>query len=1707
MARLNALRLADNLRRRVVEAALADHYLRDEQLRQLCDRHWSAPGSGLLGELWVEGAASSLSSPHSLGDLAEQGHFAAGLLQQLQQQIPPDRRLYSHQAEALLAAPPHSPLDQQPALFITAGTGAGKTESFLLPMLNHLWSRPRQGGGVRALILYPMNALVNDQVHRLESWLAGQSQLSLCRFTSETPESRREARRKQLELGRPHLRLTRRQARGWEDDQGRELAPELRRLPPDILITNYSMLEYMLARPQDHCFFGEALQVLVLDEAHLYTATLAAEITLLLRRFLERCGRQPQHILQIATSATIGSGEREFAAQLFSRSSQEVTLIRGQRAPLELAPAAPPRGDQPPVLAEEAFQVSGLGQSREGQEYFLTSDHDCRQLAHLLEPFVSGPALQAALEESGGVICHFLYAALQRAPAYQRLAQLLRDQPFVPASQLALQVLGRPDLGTLTALLSLLATARRELQGLPLLPHRLHLLVRAPQGLQVCLNSSCSGPAADRFGAYGSLVAPGGELCPHCQSITLQLLRCRQCGQAALGALVDKGRLRPGKQLVLSRPTAGGGDLYYDLQLDRLGGPGSGPSFSRLSSCDICEAALEEFQPLQSLPGLYQSVVAETVYAEIPPLVGERHPETLPGQGRRLLAFSDSRSGAARLGPQLRMQHETKLVRSLLARSLVEGPGAEVEPLLDQLRQVELALASPGLPEVAQRALQASADSLRRQLEGLQSGTSVPQLADQLSRYPEVCQIYEPLAAEQHQVESWNERSLDYHHQKVVADQALIHRLAEDLAMPLRDTFFLLEACGLAEVVYPGLASLSPPEELWATLARPCRQRLEPLWPHLIAALLDTLRLDRVLTLGDPLADRDHRSGRLPLGSWATLADFTGRQARHRRRRFVAQVLERAGAGESQAEEVLAAIFQQLFQLGQVSSSLGGYGQPQGLAWLEANPAHRAGGEPEKALRIAFAGLQVRRPQQLFLCSRTGRIFPRSLLGCAPHQGCLGTLEPVDPEQLTQHPACARVRRDIVESDLFRLGLWAEEHSAQLSPGEAQRLQELFRAGMRNLLSCTTTMELGIDIGGLSATLLANVPPGKANYLQRAGRVGRRSDGSSVVVTFCRSQAYDQEVFRRFGDFLGRELRKPTVFLHRPRIAQRHLHAWLLGTFFAQLYSPDQQVGAMTAFGRMGGFCGLPQAAKTARDQVSRRAEPCPPLSPPEPRPDWWPSDSSTTVVQAFQAWVAWVRDHPQCFEGRLRPLFQGTPLRPVAATFEQALEALQQVLYGASSGWQESGWVPVYEQLLSAWEQLADAGQANSLFYRLKALYESTVIETLGDRQFLPRYGFPIGLQRLRVQEPQESGGRQEDRYRLERAGFLALREYVPGSRLMVGGKVVTSRGLLKHWTGAALDDAFGIRAEGTECSQGHFYYARSGRLGECPVCGSEPRKQHQYLLFPRHGYTTAAWDPPSYRLQIDYVGEVSQVSTAFAAGQDDETRVDFADLLGLTARYRAAGEIVSYNRGRHDRGFALCTLCGYADSEKEVGGELAPGQRWKRELAANLKLPAGFAQHAPLHRSQRERPCWGESGAGVMRNQLLAAWETTDVVLLEWPEISQNKGLVATLGEALRLAGAEMLELDQRELGMLCSALPQGFGSLIFDNVPGGAAHVYELFQEGRAWLQRAHQVLYRDASHHARCDSACIDCILSYGIQAQVGTALCRREACMWLERALD
>lgn len=1716
MSQLDALQLAAALRERVVEFAADATFVRDERLARITRQLWAGPPEegGLLSDLWVEGAFPAKLSDSSLATLVEQGRFSTALCEQLHHTgaMPRDRTLYTHQAEALKLARQSTPSGGRPALVVTAGTGTGKTEAFLLPILDDLFSQSRDPGlpGARCFILYPMNALVNDQVDRLSTWLQGQNQVTFVHFTSETPEDKQRADREGVPVTDICRVRTRQQARGLETHEGKPIPLEQRGRVPDIIITNYSMLEYMLCRPQDAIFFGPALRAIVLDEAHLYTGTLAAEITLLLRRLLIRCERQAQQVLQIATSATLGSDRdddlRSFAARLFSKAPANVYVIKGELEPLKLAPADPPSCpptaatltqrswlDQPPVVRDE-----------KGAPRLRADRALCERLREQL-PALVGQNVMERIDPAEDRLAVLLHSALRAAPLVHRLAELLWRRVRLPLCDLATELWGDPGGDSERAtveLLQLAASARLEAESHPLVPHRIHLMVRPSDGLTACLNPECGAPAERKLPPLGGVATGATETCAYCGSATLALFHCRNCGDWLLAGEEQDKRLRPAiheggnVRLFTLKEVPGQGRVTVTRQGELAGAGAAGPMVSVVSACPTCGAGTQEIQAFDSMPALTLSIVAETILAKLPELPSEAK-HWLPARGRRLLAFSDSRSEAARLGPRLTRQHETQLVRAAITNALRERPVGDEQALRlarGFLEQIESQLAQPGLTAGMRQFLEKQRRDLQQQIAEFEVGASLHDWAEAIAHVPVLAEILDPESGLKHDARWWSQNVWKENHQQV--QKTVARLLAREFASPLARASSA-ETLGLAEVTYPGLDRLEAPASLLGKLPREeVRQKLWSCWTDLLAALCDTLRVDGVITTGDDEEDRAYQFGPILIGRWCAedkergfgLVRFVGERPDQRRRAFVAAVLQAAGlsAGEAVqlAPEVLREAFRQIHAAATPHTASGGH--EGAFLWLRRHLKQTKQGPPADAIQLFLPKLGLRRPRRLFRCRVTGQVWVRSVLGCAPAQGSSGTLEPVSEEELDNDPRLRRQRREYRESPVFQIGLWAEEHSAQLASKETRRLQDLFKAGIRNVLSATTTLELGIDIGGLNAVLMANVPPGKANYLQRAGRAGRRADGSSAVVTFARPSPFDREVFLRIGDYLDRPLRRPLVLLDRERIVRRHLHSFLLGEFFRAIYPPSHHVGAMNAFGNMGVFCGVPLPPKWEKGQSQKPLLQQPALGP-------------TNLTDQFVYYLVRVRDQREqelrrCFE----TLFEGTEfigrinewqdlLDHVIADFERAVKE----------------WRADYDTLLRAWEEAGARVPANAIRYQLAAQYELTVIEALADRQFLPHYGFPIGVHKLRVIAPDvEHGGRvrEEDQYRLERSSLLALREYVPGSQLLVGGKVISSRGVLRHWTGANLDTAIGFRGRYTHCTNGHFYYYFWGKslVEPCPICSAPPSESPRELLFLKYGFTSAAWDPPKWSIEVERVGNVQTASITLTSVSQNEPApliiADFGGVIGLQASYRDGGELLVYNEGEKGRGFAICLKCGYAESETQ-------------RAEGRLRLPREFERHAPVDSGNFWRWCWNMNEAPVLRNQTLAARETTDLLLLDFsrtPAAARlDRPLVTTLGYALRRAGAQLFELDPRELGVM--AAPAGeaghsLGVLLYDAIAGGAGHVREILEYGRDWLAMARDMLFVSYEHDKRCETACLDCLLSFDAQEAMSRNLLHRRAAL-------
>ena len=1708
MSQLNTIVLRDTLIKRVTDFALDDHFVRDPKLTRALDTLWSGrPETGGLGsDLWVEGAFPSTPAGETMQALVDRQLVAKELGEQLNATgaFPLGLTPYQHQLESIEAAATRDYPDQgRPGIVVTAGTGAGKTESFLIPLLNELWDAPGQpGAGISALILYPMNALVNDQVGRLDKWLAGQNRVSFFHFTSETPENAKIANDRNLPLATQARFRTRQQARGYEALNGDDI-PAGTGPNPDILVTHYSMLEYMLCRPQDAVFFGQNLRVVVLDEAHIYSGNLAAEITFLLRRVLMRCGRRPEDVLCIATSATIGGGVDElqpFAARVFSKPEQLVRVIAGK--PMQPALAAP-KSDLPlpsrllDALGANAFPNEDTLAVQDGRQAFRTaSEGSWTQWTGALAALVAQEVHAQAVEEFAGSrqAAPLLARALSQSGVIAALQDVLWNGGVparIPLQELANRVFGREDSNAIEATRQMLqvgAIARGEPGALPLVPNRMHYLLRGPEGILMSFDINPAQGMIDigdgrrifSAGADPSVLGSGAQ---H----PLTLFRCKESGWWGVAGKQVNGHLEPVPDSIVlygqddaeetdpenpNPPQASPVRLYslqevpgrprihFDPQTARYGGAGPIPLWE-VDACPLSEVALtpESVGWFSARARLQLSVVAETALAAMPEYPDDSK-AWKPARGRRLLVFSDSRAEAARLGPRLTRQHELQVFRAAVVERLenvnlagTEADRADLRTDIEKLKN-RITTATPAMKGVLQNQLAQAEQGLQQMGEGGIVYDWVRVLKES-EIIKELCHAPD---GKNHQPGSKNTHDAWAQNSKKIVD-SLASLLGRELARRPAWPNPSLETLGLVEVTYPGIGQIPAPQGVLGVLPPAVATKLESVWPDYLSALLDAVRNQGAITLGGDEEDRGYQYGNGFLGKLFSAeqayrrsmipligAQFDGPQA-SRRNTFTKKVLVALGLPEAEAiavaRELMLAAFNAL--LGMAKE-----GKSQWLKFFPNEPTDSDNAVP--ALQILFQFLGLRRPSTLYRCEQTGQVWPRTVAGLYPG-AAMPSLTEVASAQIDQDARLGRRRRELMSWDGFKLGLWAEEHSAQLSPDENARLQNLFREGMRNILSSTTTLELGIDIGGLSAVLLGNLPPGKANYLQRAGRAGRRADGTSAVLGFARPTAYEREVFLDFRRYLDRELRRPTVFLDRAALAKRHAHAWLLGEFFRNHFAQMGAAGAMYAYGRMGAFTGqsLPDVWRTDQEK------------PQKVQPDLNPISSQ------FLTYLKGLAEGAQPdMSATLRRLWEGCSnvstgdgdwvdnIRTIRNEFESAI----------------SQWTEMANELFEAWCQVPEApniararAQANAIFFQMLTLHNLTVIESLADSRVLPRYGFPIGLSRLRVQVGDARGrAMEEDHFRLQRDSMMAMREYTPGSQLLVGGMIVTSRGLLKHWTGAVMNnESWGLRGRFVRTSSGFFDYSLTAAAPQNPpVMGIGETAKTGEFLFPKHGFSTAAWDPPRHGSDFERVGKLEVFTLAFANLQDcDPPQLNFGGITGATATYRNAGELLLMNFGTFERGYAICQKCGYAESESQSGH------------AGRVNLPSWFEWHAPLNSADADLRCWTRPEAPVWRNHHLAAKQSTHLLRIDFGGIAQptSRELIYTLGQALRITAAQTLELDEREIGALDpvpDSLSRQFRSVVlYDSLAGGAGHLAELSHPGYAeraqdWINRTLSLL---------------------------------------------
>jgi superfamily II DNA or RNA helicase len=1368
--------------------------------------------------------------------------------------LPPHAGLYRHQEQAVRK------IVAGRNVVVSSGTGSGKTEAFLLPLLNDLVKT--KSPGVRALLIYPLNALVNDQLARLRRILKG-TDITFGRYTSELENNYEKAREN---YNNQNIEVLENEVIAREQIRNGQKIPQL-------LITNYAMLEYLLLRPEDNPIFESGLwRFIILDEAHTYRGAQGIEVAMLLRRLKERLGKDKGQMQCIATSATLTNEESQaavdFARNLFGEEFSQDDVIFGE-VDKQLLQSIP-----------DAFKPSRQSYRAPGWDKLLediqtksittteTDIHTQLQKFGFLPP---------STEES-------LYQALQKHGDLIRLRQILaeanRPLEFAELAKLVFNDLQAQEAqNALYHLIELGASVREAEDKTSLFPARYHFFARAPQGIWVCLNPHCDSHVNQAVG----LSAKKSEKCETCGCYVYPLLVCRDCGQVYIRAyrkgfayfpqdnpydtydatvnflwqslesrnknmelieleedtdtptkgLSDYGENYVEKTLKMCLMCAHSAehckcqpsDSRYHFTLYRLqtqqkdSQKGTQENdLKRFETCPRCysktslPAQTEIVTPLETSAVTILAVMTHQLYTELPP-----NPQFAdkPGQGRKLLTFYDSRQGAARFAANIQETVISQQYYQIYTKALEEWEEEKgYPPNLNHF--IDKFIDKAWDNHLIQNDLD---DTLEEFWRDLQKRSLSKNNRETLRKvfFPRLLAQLTTRRKQRNSLESLAQLSVTYFESEENSRKA-IEPLADEL--------------GLASNVVEAL----------------------------IFYLCDNLRQDKIITLpSDVQANHEafgRNQGHLSLvrqgGDSKVEVSWIPATQRHKRWKTIEQFL-RLRELPHQDEDVkkfLEALWYWLIG-----------NKDKDITLLKK-------GENER-YRLDYLQIYLTQKRPWFACSQCRRLYSYGEgLPCF-QIGCRGHLELFDAEVAFSD----NYFRQTYQSELIPLR--AEEHTAQLSPEKGRSYQEAFQNGDINLLSCSTTFEMGIDLGDLQAVSMNNIPPTVANYRQRAGRAGRRASGMAFILTWAGNTSHDQSYFRHPYEIIHGEVRVPYLYIKNPHIRQRHVNALILSRYLRYLVSKVSKI----------------EASKITENDIFFEA-----------------------YQSAGNAFGAWIEENAQNLDNQLKHyarLLGEQHLEPE----EWRREALKR-FDEAKGRYVEAK--KYYQKEIERLGKLSDNDktpkkEAASLEEQRKTyrnlrdrLKEGSLIDYLSSMGILPNYAFPLYSVELYTGLDDEKQDQGKKELRLQRDLKYAIREYAPGAEVVADKRIWKSRAVL-------FERRTPQRFEYRLCKQCKYLEVadisgRSLKRKECPVCGQKFDKDKREYLQP-DGFLSG-----KPKLAHRHVAPIlTKVYSALLTQKQEEQEMKAIEgFPRIHYEYREKGILLYVNQGQNFQGYRLCMDCG---------------------------------------------------------------------------------------------------------------------------------------------------------------------------------------------------
>jgi hypothetical protein len=1576
----------------------------------------------------VKGPLLEVAPPFALGrsiaELAKAGVLSRRFQRLCTNVLPWDRALYLHQDQAITQVAHH-----QRNLIVATGTGSGKTEAFTIPILNHLLREEEAGTlqepGVRALLLYPMNALANDQLKRLRRILAHYPAITYGRYTGETEENDTDARDRFYQqfpgdIYRPNELISRQQ---------------MRAAPPHILLTNYAMLEYLLLRPEDHAFFdgpgARHWRFLVLDEAHIYDGASGIEIAMLLRRLKDRIvGSEAGRLRCIATSATLGRGRddfptaAEFATQLFGETFawephnvMQQDVIEATRIPT--AALGPTWGMGPAQLYGALHAVLKPPQDRASDASALLN-----ALTNAARPHVPSEVLAAAQEHArqqmtaptveraddetarAGVNA-FVYAILRGDIRLHQLHDLLRQRPQLLDGVIA-ALFPEEDQGAehLIKLVDLAVRARPDANSLALLPARYHVFARALEGAFACLNSAAH---ADH---QPHILLARHETCPECAGVVVELATCVRCGITYIvGVEQEEGSSRILRQVSGDMDGLTGHRAYFLVgdQVSALdedeevvageegGNPGSagdsavlclrcGALFPDHMTCGCGALAVRQRLRRMALPG--NAVPHRCISC------GARSSGDII---YRFLTGQDAPVSVLATALYQRLPSSTDEEAALL-------PGEGRKLLIFSDSRQDAAFFAPYLERTYNQVLQRRL-TLKTLLDDRDGRAGELRFDDVVSR----------LRKQAQQAGCFTHRQSNDERKRIVSTWLM----QEFIALERR---LSLEGLGLLSFRLVRPERWTPPPLLRTA---PWRLSDEACW-QLVAVLLDTLRQQGAMTFPENVDPKDEtfapRNKRITVredraDSRASVLSWVPTQGSNRRLNLLERVLETQSpelsdtARRQHAMEALRGIWRHITD-------------PRS-PWRDYLPS----------LTIAGQGVVYQLSHELwefvpsdtgagYRCTRCRMITQVNVLDLCPANGCSGRLESLDSSEpgLTENHYRALYR------GLLPIPLTAEEHTAQLTSDEAGKVQERFVRGEINVLSCSTTFELGVDVGELQAVLMRNVPPTTPNYVQRAGRAGRRTESAAFALTYAQRRSHDLTHYTHPERIVAGRIIPPRVSLANEKIGRRHIQAVLWAAFFR--YARETHGRLFRTVGDL--FQGT---TPTGAQLLTAFAE---------ERPGHVQEALNRCVPAILQAELgiadwSWLR-RPEG-DGMLDLLDLGV------AEVEDDIQ-LYQALVTEAADKRQFRQAEFYERVT-------------------RTILGRPLLGFLASRNLLPKYGFPTDVVPLKTDHLHVP---EAARIQLERDLRIAIAEYAPGADVVAAKRIWTSGGLYKQ---PHKDWPILHYAACPSCGRFHRSATEIGAL--CPSCGhalADRKRLRGRFIVPEFGFVAsrdAARTPGESRPQRLYASRVFFAEYAPPSSVPEmEIRYDIIPALSsgsirVAQYYSRFGKLALVNAGLFGRGFRVCQYCGYADMAPEARSSTGRGGRGGRSGHVN--------------------PRSGRECSGSMQLVHLGHEFLTDVLELRFSGTLAHSGeaLWRSLVYALLEGAAETLGIRRDDLdGTLYRYSGDLPAIVLFDNVPGGAGHVRRIAEQ----IVDVFEAAYRRVGN-ACCgpETSCYECLRNY------------------------